>query len=118
MDSRDLQGRSPLSHAARNGHSTVTRLLLKAGADPEALDRWGYSPLHEAAMAESEKVAELLLKAGADPQRRTLQATEERPADLSAADLTGNPDLRKRLEAAARKKRKKPAGISERNIFF
>ncbi len=59
---RDGQtGCSPLHHAAE-GDGQIARLLLEAGADPNARDEFGQTPLHFAGSAES---ARLLLEAGA-----------------------------------------------------
>lgn len=43
------------------------RVLLEAGADPNAQDRLGRTPLHMAIMFASVETVELLLDAGADP---------------------------------------------------
>jgi ankyrin repeat protein len=60
---------SPLSHAAREGHLHIVRLLLEHGADPntpEAAAGEGRA-LYEACCANHREIAELLLKHGANP---------------------------------------------------
>jgi len=60
---------SPLSHAAREGHLHIVRLLLKQGADPnqpEDAAPHGRA-LFEACCGNHLEVAELLLSRGADP---------------------------------------------------
>src|SRR6267143_2715214 len=60
---------SPLSHAAREGHLHIVRLLLQHGADPnmpEDLASDGRA-LFEACCANHLEVAELLLERGANP---------------------------------------------------
>ena len=64
---KDIGGRTPLGRAAEEGYEEGVLLLLKHGADPNALDRGGYSPLHCAAYAGEAGIARLLLEAGADP---------------------------------------------------
>ena len=41
----DLQGRSPLFHAVRGGHSATVSLLLEADADVNLADKHGTTPL-------------------------------------------------------------------------
>jgi len=60
---------SPLSHAAREGHLHLVRLLLENGADanrPEEAAPHGRA-LFEACLRNHRQVAELLLENGADP---------------------------------------------------
>merc|ERR1711865_12693 len=45
IDDADTKGRSPLHHAAENGHTEVVRLLVVAGADVEAKDQLGRTAL-------------------------------------------------------------------------
>lgn len=60
-------GMTPLHQAARHGLADVARLLLDAGADPDARNRWGLVPLHYAARFGHVPVARLLLARGARP---------------------------------------------------
>src|SRR5262249_7640945 len=64
---------SPLSHAAREGHLHIVRLLLEHGADPnmpEDAAPHGRA-LFEACYANQLQVAQLLLEHGADPNAGT-----------------------------------------------
>ena len=42
-------------------------VLIRAGADCLAKDKYGFTPLHSAALINNDKVADVLLKAGVDP---------------------------------------------------
>ena len=62
IDSRDLNGSTPLSWAARNGEVAATKLLLEKGSNPNAISRSGQTPLHHAAKNGHNNVASLLLE--------------------------------------------------------
>ncbi|CAK9062611.1 unnamed protein product [Durusdinium trenchii] len=62
---RETKVRHPLA-AARNGHLEVARLLLEAGADPNAKDHCEAPALIAAAQNGHLEVVRLLLKAAAD----------------------------------------------------
>ena len=70
LPSRD-QGFTPLHSAVATdaGEATaeIVRLLLEAGADPNAKSHEGGTPLHSAAFTGDLEIAELLLAYGADP---------------------------------------------------
>ncbi|MGH2490131.1 MAG: ankyrin repeat domain-containing protein [Candidatus Limnocylindria bacterium] len=70
LPSRD-QGFTPLHSAVATDagatESDIVRLLLEAGADPNAKSTEGGTPLHTAAFTNDLEVAELLLAYGADP---------------------------------------------------
>jgi ankyrin repeat protein len=65
-DSKDNDGRPPLSWAAENGHEEVVKLLLEKGADPNSQAYDGRTPLLFAADRGHEAVVRLLVKKGAD----------------------------------------------------
>jgi len=70
LPSRD-QGFTPLHSAvatdAGPSEHDIVRLLLEAGADPNAKSSEGGTPLHSAAFTGEVEIAELLLAYGADP---------------------------------------------------
>ena len=81
VDSRDINGRTPLHIAACGSKEAVARLLLDRGADINACNDWGDSPLHWAASMGHLSMARLLLKAGANPgQLNKARAMTNRPA--------------------------------------
>ncbi|MDD2805386.1 MAG: ankyrin repeat domain-containing protein [Elusimicrobiales bacterium] len=48
------------------GHIEAAGLLIAAGADVNAQDRWGFTPIHLAAISNSYAIAQRLIQAGAD----------------------------------------------------
>ena len=60
LESKDKNGRTPLSWAARKAHEAVVKLLLENGADLESTDTIGRTPLFWAARNEHEAVVKLL----------------------------------------------------------
>jgi ankyrin repeat protein len=92
--SRD-QGFTPLHSAVATDAGPVeheiVRLLLEAGADPNAKSREGATPLHSAAFTGDLESAELLLAYGADPN-----ATD--PKSLTPLDVARD---RRNVEVAA-----------------
>jgi len=65
LDLADADAVTPLLVAASRGHTAVTQVLLKAGADVKRRSRNGNGPLHAAAAAGRTPVIALLLSAGA-----------------------------------------------------
>ncbi|KAK6513065.1 hypothetical protein TWF506_009228 [Arthrobotrys conoides] len=66
IDSRDGNGRTPLSHAASNGNEAIIRALLEQNVDCNYEDSEGRSPLSYAIQAGHEAAVQLLLEKGAD----------------------------------------------------
>ena len=60
IDKQDPKGNTALGVAAKQGKVEAVRVLLKAGATIEKLNRKHYSPLHLAAMGETEAHTEVL----------------------------------------------------------
>ncbi|KAH9985918.1 ankyrin repeat-containing domain protein [Russula vinacea] len=66
VDERDHMGRTALHWAVGLPDDISTQILLKMGADPNAMDCDGFTPLHRAALAGSTWHITDLLEAGAD----------------------------------------------------
>ena len=62
-----FSGLVPLHNACSYGHFEVTEMLIKHGANVNAMDLWQFTPLHEAASKSRVEVCSLLLSEGADP---------------------------------------------------
>jgi ankyrin repeat protein len=88
------RGGSALHIAAALGETDVARVLLDAGADPNALSRDGDAPLHYAAKGGHADVADLLVERGARLNLRD-RGQNATPADW--ADFFGQPELAGRL---------------------
>lgn len=87
-DEKDPGGVTALMLAARNGGTETAKLLLEAGADPEARGGaggalGGWSALDEAARGGHWEAARVLLEAGADPNARS--ASGNTAGDFAAA---------------------------------
>jgi ankyrin repeat protein len=70
LESRDNNGRTPLSWAAENGYDTVVTLLLEKGAELELRDEDGRTPLSWAASYGNDTFVTLLLEKGAELESR------------------------------------------------
>lgn len=87
----------PLHAAAAGRHVEVCRVLLAAGADPNAAQHGGYTPLHEVAASGNVELVELFLSAGADP----LAVTETGRTAADVAEAAGHLDVARRLREVA-----------------
>eukprot|EP00740_Mantoniella_antarctica_P021007 CAMPEP_0198679328 /NCGR_PEP_ID=MMETSP1468-20131203/2517_1 /TAXON_ID=1461545 /ORGANISM="Mantoniella sp, Strain CCMP1436" /LENGTH=69 /DNA_ID=CAMNT_0044417869 /DNA_START=14 /DNA_END=220 /DNA_ORIENTATION=+ len=62
-------GVTPLQMATQNGHLTVVKVLLEAGADANKALNDGFTPLQVAAQCGHPAVVKVLLEAGADANK-------------------------------------------------
>jgi ankyrin repeat protein len=87
---RGFNGVAPINSAAANDAkpndvcTEIVRLLLDAGADPEAAQGGGSTALHSAAFDRNAELARLLVERGLDPDRAT---DDGRTARSLAPDL-------------------------------
>ncbi|XP_068693983.1 uncharacterized protein [Montipora foliosa] len=70
IDSRDMDGRTPLMLAAESGRENTFRLLIERGSNPSLKDRRGQSVLHYAAHGGSNEIIQELLSRGSDIDSR------------------------------------------------
>ncbi len=82
VNRRAPDGSTPLHAAVWADDAEVTGLLLRAGADANAANRYGVTPLSIAALNRSDVVVGRLLEAGADPNARL---AEDQTALMAAA---------------------------------
>jgi ankyrin repeat protein len=93
---READGTTALHWAVRRNDAAIVDLLIDAGADARASNRYGITPLHIAASLGTAPLVERLLKAGADPNT----PTPEGETPLMAAARSGVVPAVKALLAA------------------
>ncbi|KAL1866292.1 hypothetical protein VTK73DRAFT_4822 [Phialemonium thermophilum] len=97
IDSRDIDGRTPLYEACKWGRTNVVEELIKYGADVNAKTTRNWTPLHIAARFGAANMVQELLKAGADTAVFT--RTLDTPESLVPKDNTsGIVELLKRTD--------------------
>jgi ankyrin repeat protein len=88
LDSRDVDGDTPLHVMAWRSDRLAVQALIDAGAEIDAVGDMGQTPLHVAVMRNDELLVEALLRAGADPNVRSefgdtpLELAEQRGRDM------------------------------------
>jgi ankyrin repeat protein len=87
----------PLHSAAAGHQPEICRMLLAAGADPDARQAGGFTPLHEAAQNGDPEMVELFLSAGADPGA----TTDDGKTPIEIADEAGHADVAQRIREVA-----------------
>jgi uncharacterized protein len=98
VNATESDGSTALHWAAQRGNLEIANLLLSAGANAKAANRYRVTPLFLAATNGNAAIIERLLKAGADPNG----TSEEGETALMTASLTGKTDaLRVLLTAGA-----------------
>lgn len=89
VNTPQADGTTALQWAAHWDDAETVKLLLAAGADAKAANRYGATPLSEAASLGNASVIGLLVKAGADPNTR---ATYDGETILMTSARSGNLD--------------------------
>eukprot|EP00439_Symbiodinium_sp_Y106_P009862 s6824_g1.t1 len=78
VELRDVDERTPLHLAARDGRTQAVSLLLDAGSEVDALDRFGRTPLYYAAQGSHRDVVALLVDRGHADQSILFHALKEK----------------------------------------
>jgi ankyrin repeat protein len=89
VNAAQADGTTALHWAAHWNDLETVNLLLRAGANAKAVNRYGATPLSEAVTSGSAAMIEALLSAGADPKTLT---TEDGETVLMTAARAGNVD--------------------------
>jgi uncharacterized protein len=96
LAARNAQKVTAMHAGASRGGAEIVKMLLGAGADPNARQHGGYVPLHSAAANGDAAVVELLLKHGARADAKTDEG--KTPAEMAAE--AGHKDLAEMLKRA------------------
>jgi len=72
VNSRTVDGLTPLHYAAIKGHLNIVQELLRRGAHLNPRDRIGVTPLYVAALYNNPHIFHALIKAGANPKYRNI----------------------------------------------
>jgi ankyrin repeat protein len=99
LSARDQRGRTPLHVATFARQGAAVRALLRAGADPGALDHDRYDAVTIAAVADDEATLQVLLQAGASA--RLITSRYDGTALIAAAHLGHDGVVRQLIAAGA-----------------
>ena len=99
LNARDAAGRTPLHVATFARQRNAVRALLRAGADPAALDNDRYDAVTIAAVADDEETLKVLLELGASAKLVT--SRYDGTALIAAAHLGHDGVVRRLIEAGA-----------------
>lgn len=81
-----------INSAAASGRTDLVKLVLQAGADPNARQQMGWTALHAAAARDNVEMVQALLDAGADPSLQNDDGqTAANKAGPAVAALLGEP---------------------------
>lgn len=98
----DDEGQIPLHWLSGRRQALPTaRLLLRAGADPNAFSRLGRTSLHEAVIHGNDALCVLLIEHGADVH---IQVGKESPSALDLARLHAHDDLARTMSVHHRRR--------------
>lgn len=76
-----------INSAAASGSAEIVKMVLEAGANPNAQQEGGFTALHAAAQRNNPEMIGALLDAGADPSIRTNEG--KLPAEMGKPELAG-----------------------------
>ncbi|KAF3937098.1 Ankyrin-1 [Dactylella cylindrospora] len=109
----DYQGWTPLTWAAKNGHTSIIELLLDNGDDPEFEDSQKSTPLWWAAAGGHEEAVRTLLQKGAVTEHEGREGTA-----LSQALYYGHEAVISLLQHSTSKPKKQPAVDREALLWW
>ena len=72
INDSDSEGRTALFHASENGHSKIISLLVKNGANPNAVSVQNRTPLMQATVNQHLEGMEILLNYGSEYWKRCM----------------------------------------------